>query len=167
MKKLTKRITWAIAAGLCTSTDALGVTLCASNEEIVLSCRIEKSDKILSICSSKPLAATTGYMQYRYGRLGAIEMTYPASKIGTQRAFRLKANSHAEVFDTWLTFKAGKFVYSVYSIEDHGTDDKRPAYRHGVNVTSEGIVSSKKCSEPAQGRLDGLGTVVLEGDFGE
>jgi hypothetical protein len=167
MKKLTKRATWVILSGLFISSGAMAVTLCDSSEEIVLSCQIKKSDKILSICRSKPLTATTGYLQYRYGRRGAIEMTYPVSKTETQGAFRLQTNTHAEVFDTWFTFKSGKFVYSIYSIEDHGTKDKRPVFRHGVNVTSGKIASSKECQEPVQGGLEGLESVVPEGDFGE
>ena len=141
-------------------------TLCERNEQVILSCSIANSSRVLSICSSKVLTATEGYLQYRFGRIGAIEMTYPATKVETQEKFRWTTNYHADVIDSWLTFKSGAYVYSVFGIEERRANDKNGGRRYGVITTNNNDQEhSLRCKRPIIDFFSTLDNVVPEGDM--
>jgi hypothetical protein len=143
-------------------------TLCEADEQVIFSCAIAKSQKVLSVCGSKLLTAEKGYLQYRFGRPADVEMTYPTTKADTQKQFRWVTNYHADVVDNWLTFKNGTYSYSVFAIEDHDTKSKRAEYRRGVVIGApNGREHTLKCAEPVIGNLETLRDVVPEGDEGQ
>lgn len=88
-------------------------THCTSNERTLFSCATKKN-KIVSICASKDLSPNSGYMQYRFGKLGKVEMTMPQVAKGLPD-FSLTASkdNHAEYND--ISIFKGAFVYSLTS----------------------------------------------------
>ena len=74
--------------GLCFLTmsaialDALAETseqrfLCSTEETLLFGC--DSGPKMISVCASPGFSATTGYVQYRFGTPGKIELSYPRS----------------------------------------------------------------------------------------
>lgn len=58
-----------------------GLSLCATEETVVFSCRtVGKKAKLLSLCGSKVLDEKTGYIQYRFGQPGNVELEFPKEK---------------------------------------------------------------------------------------
>src|SRR6266851_2325141 len=62
-------------------------TLCAKDERIIFSCPVKRPAKIVSICASKDLTSEHGYLQYRFGLPGKIELEFPKERTGTQEKF--------------------------------------------------------------------------------
>ena len=148
-------------------------TLCASDEQVLFSCPIVKSQKIVSVCGSMQLTATKGYVQYRFGRAGAVEMTFPQNKVNTQAQFGWNTNYHRDVTDNWLTFSHEKYSYGVFSIEDHDVSgdpegNAKSGHRYGVTIDSpdERRGVSLDCAVPAIGRFETLSEIVPEGHEG-
>ena len=48
-------------------------TLCRIEEQVFFSCTIAASNKIVSLCGAKTIDTRLGYVQYRFGRVGALE----------------------------------------------------------------------------------------------
>ncbi len=57
------------------SSLAQGQTHCHGNERVVFSCSMQK--KTASVCASEVSSPSQGYLQYRFGVLGKVEMEYP------------------------------------------------------------------------------------------
>jgi hypothetical protein len=87
-------------------------TLCASSEVVRFSCVIEKSRKIASVCASPNLNKVNGYIQYRFGSVGHIELEFPSSQSGSQSKFRWIGDyGHGE--DELLSFESGPYEYQI------------------------------------------------------
>jgi len=66
---------------------AYAATLCAPDEVVVWSC--EAKQKLYSVCASEDLTRTTGYMQYRAGQQGNLELEFPQVKQPAEGLFHL------------------------------------------------------------------------------
>ena len=55
-------------------------TLCQKDEVTFFNCEIKGSAKVASLCGSPQLDAHRGYVQYRFGRVGKIELTFPQER---------------------------------------------------------------------------------------
>ena len=62
-------------------------TLCAKTERVIFACVLRRPAKIVSVCASKDLTRDTGYVQYRFGSPGKVELEYPKDRTGTQQKF--------------------------------------------------------------------------------
>ena len=88
-------------------------THCTNNELVLFSCTLKKH-KTVSICASKDLSPNSGYMQYRFGKIGKIEITIPKSSKGLPD-FTLQANKHPHAEYNNLVISKGSFYYSITS----------------------------------------------------
>lgn len=61
-------------------------TLCTANENVVWSCRAKT--RTISVCASRAITATSGYMQYRAGKPGKLELQYPETPAHPRGRFR-------------------------------------------------------------------------------
>jgi hypothetical protein len=52
-------------------------SLCTKDERIIFSCPVKRPAKIVSVCASKDLTSDRGYLQYRFGLPGKIELEFP------------------------------------------------------------------------------------------
>jgi len=111
-----KKYIFALAAIAAASNVVYAETVathCTSNELTLFSCTLKKH-KTVSVCASKDLSPNSGYMQYRFGKIGKIENTIPKSSKGLPN-FTLQASkdSHAEYNN--LVISEGSFNYNITS----------------------------------------------------
>jgi hypothetical protein len=89
--------------------------LCNSGETVVFSCSVGE-EKIVSLCGSPDLSRDAGYLQYRYGHdPGKLEMTYPRRMDRSDAAFKYWQEYAARGGTSALSFRVGRFRYSVFS----------------------------------------------------
>jgi len=142
-------------------------THCASDEQTIFSCPIAHTQKVLSVCGSKRLGSNEGFLQYRYGSVGKIELTYPQSRTGTQEKFRWVTNEHLDVTDSWLTFRNASVSYSVFSMVDHPNGMGPVTRRNGLILEgNNGISQTLKCAAPVIDHLEMLRDILEKGDVG-
>ncbi|MDR1659391.1 MAG: hypothetical protein LBR94_03495 [Desulfovibrio sp.] len=89
-------------------------SLCTSGEIVVFTCQTPK--KIASVCASPKFGPDTGYLQYRFGELGKIELTLPGTETPPAKSAQKGIWSFAGGGGAYMRF-AGEnntdyFVYS-------------------------------------------------------
>ena len=89
-------------------------TLCAPHEDIYFSCKLQDTEKMVSVCASKNDTPDTGYVQYRYGNKSKLDFLYPKEKIPPRNKFSFVDVSRlAEGRGSHLKFSSGNFKYIV------------------------------------------------------
>ena len=111
-------------------------SLCARNERIIFSCRIKKPAKIVSLCASKDLTADRGYLQYRFGLPGKIELEFPKERTGTQQKFQYTHYFRAQVDLNEISFNIEGYEYQI--TDDYNGEEKPPQSIEGVSVKAPG-----------------------------
>ena len=111
-------------------------SLCEQTEKIVFSCPIVNTGKTVSLCSSKELTKDKGYLQYRFGVPGKIELEFPKQREQTQTAFKYSHYFRAQFDTTDISFVNGDTEYSVF--DDYNGEEKPPISTEGVSVTAPG-----------------------------
>ncbi|MBX8488623.1 hypothetical protein K5D34_12250 [Pseudomonas cichorii] len=89
-----------------------GMTFCKEDEDIYFSCSLS-GGKIVSVCASGNTDPSTGYIQYRYGTPGNIEMTYPEKAIPPMGHLFLVNASEGSVNKDIIKFKNGSYTYII------------------------------------------------------
>ena len=97
-------------------------TLCAKDERIIFSCPVKRPAKIVSVCASKDLTSDRGYLQYRFGLPGKIELEYPKDRRGTQQKFQYTHYFRAQFDLTEIGFTIDGYEYSVF--DDYNGEEK-------------------------------------------
>ena len=104
---------------------------CTGQEQTVFSCSLGK--KIVSVCASKDISPTSGYLQYRFGPKNAPELVFPAS---TEPAHRSDIQARSLMFSGggggYLRFINGGYNYIVYTAIGKGWGTK-----DGVSVEKD------------------------------
>ena len=111
-------------------------SLCLIDEHIIFSCAVKRTGKIVSLCASKDLAKERGYLQYRFGLPGKIELEFPKSRQGTQQQFRYSHYFRAQVDLTEINFNIGGYEYSIF--DTYNGEEKPAVSEQGVSVTAPG-----------------------------
>ena len=111
-------------------------TLCARDERVIFSCPVKRPAKIVSVCASKDLTSDRGYLQYRFGLPGKIELEYPKDRNGTQQKFHYKHYFRAQFDLTEIGFTIDGYEYSVF--DDYNGEEKPAISSRGVSVTAPG-----------------------------
>ena len=111
-------------------------TLCAKDERVIFSCPVKRPAKIVSVCASKDLTSDRGYLQYRFGVPGKIELEYPKDRNGTQQKFHYKHYFRAQFDLTEIGFTIDGYEYSVF--DDYNGEEKPAISSQGVSVTAPG-----------------------------
>ncbi len=89
-------------------------SLCQKEETILFSCST-KQNKIISLCASRKLSATSGYIQYRFGNKEAVELTYPANQtVLANKAFQGRSQMFSGGGGIYLRFKNQVYDYLLY-----------------------------------------------------
>jgi len=88
-------------------------TLCKADELVVFSCPTK--NHIASICASKDISKTSGFMQYRFGRLDHADMVYPDVGIKPADVFTAGTMMFSGGGGDWLRFSKGAFSYTIFS----------------------------------------------------
>jgi hypothetical protein len=111
-------------------------TLCARDERVIFSCPVKRPAKIVSVCASKDLTSDRGYLQYRFGLPGKIELEYPKDRQGAQQKFHYTHYFRAQFDMTEIGFTIDGFEYSVFN--DYNGEEKPAISSQGVSVTAPG-----------------------------
>lgn len=139
-------------------------SLCEPAEQTFFNCSVAGSGKVISVCGAQNTSANEGYIQYRFGHPGKIELEFPTNRSGSTKVFWWDGRVHSEVSDNWFWFKNGGFTYLVYSIEDRDTANGKTEFRTGVTVEKEGKQdtggSDLKCAYRATGDFKQLAKIV-------
>lgn len=167
---------WGLAAGFAMDLYAAdpafgsaepgpGVSLCTPEETVVFSCKtVGKKGKLLSLCSSKALDEKTGYIQYRFGQPGKIELEFPRDKRHTQSAFRYSRYTRPLVTYLELRFFQGGYRYSIH--EDYNAEETPHSKEVFIEVSrsaDDGSTTESttlRCGQPVTGSLMPLESVV-------
>jgi hypothetical protein len=127
---------------------------CGTAEQIVYSCQIKDSAKVVSLCASKELSANSGYLQYRFGRPHKSELEFPNARQNSQRRFQYAHYLRFQVDRTEVSFKNGGFEYALYSYYEG--EEKPPKSETGVRVRNTVL----PCGSTAINKLSTLKGVV-------
>jgi hypothetical protein len=100
--------------------------LCASDETSVFICR--STSKTASLC----ISGGSAHLRYVFGAPGRIALSYPASTVRPQDAFRHGHIMYSGIGGDYLQFDNGGFRYFVFYILGHDTDNR------GVVVERDG-----------------------------
>lgn len=89
-------------------------SLCTLEEQEVFSCSLKK--KIVSLCSTRELSATTGHLVYRYGIPGQEpEIIYPSDQTIPKNAFSASFEFWAKGSLSSVAFRRESYLYVVYN----------------------------------------------------
>src|SRR5437588_8591000 len=86
-------------------------TMCETGERIIFSCPVKHPAKIVSLCASKDLTSERGYLQYRFGLPGKVELEYPKDRNGSQQKFQYMHYFRAQVDETEISFQINGYEY--------------------------------------------------------
>jgi hypothetical protein len=134
-------------------------SLCVREEKIVFSCTVGKSAKIVSLCSSKELTKDKGYLQYRFGLPGKIELEYPKEQKRPQEAFKYSHYFRAQVDSTEISFSLNGYEYSI--VDDYNGEEKPPQHVQGITITppNNGKQVTLNCRRRAKAQYGDLADV--------
>ncbi|CAG1771015.1 hypothetical protein BAC2_01423 [uncultured bacterium] len=166
---LTKWVMWAAlpasllvpAMGQCANPPP--GPLCGPDERVFFDCVVaaKKGPKRVSLCGSKNPADKGGYLQYRFGRAGALELEYPAQRGDPRTAFRYSHYVRPQVSRTAVGFTQAGATYWVF---DSYEGDVKPAVREqGVEVSPPGQAGKSvtlRCARAAKSDMDSLESVL-------
>jgi hypothetical protein len=136
-------------------------SLCRSEEEVIFTCVAAGSAKFVSLCGSRLLDHRRGYLQYRYGKPGAIELQFPQARANTQLAFRYAHYFRPQVDRTEISFDNQDSRYILF---DYYDGDVKPVVAvAGVRVGklgTKGRETELRCQSRPASKLGSLETVV-------
>ena len=109
-------------------------SLCGKGEKTIFTCPVKPSTKIVSLCSSAKLTKTEGYLQYRFGLPGKVELEYPKDRTGSHDAFAYSHYFRAKVDLTEISFSLDGYSYTVF--DNYNAEERPTISAQGVTVTS-------------------------------
>ncbi|WP_133300348.1 hypothetical protein [Paraburkholderia lacunae] len=124
--RLTVLARAAFVAGLIlfgTKVASAEATLCQSHEEVYFSCPTD--GKVLSVCASGNISPDNGYVQYRFGRVGRIELEYPEKPYPPRKLFSISHISGGNLSFTHFKFSSRGYHYVLYQGDPSGIYIKR------------------------------------------
>ena len=111
-------------------------SLCTKDEHIIFSCRVKRvakpPAKIASLCGSSVLDKERGYLQYRFGLPGKLELEFPRNRRGTQEKFRYNHYFRYQVDLTEIDFDIGGNQYQIF--DAYNGEEKPIVNQQGVTV---------------------------------
>ena len=136
-------------------------TLCRQGETVLFSCPVKDGRTIVSLCGSKDLTAQEGYLQYRFGRAGHIELEFPAQRQETQKRFRYAQYSRYQVNRVAVSFQRAGYTYALFDSYEGDTLPK--THQQGIQVTPSGGARKEVtfiCRGAASGNLYSLSSIL-------
>lgn len=113
---MPKYFAFTLFLSLFSNASVAASSLCSAEEQVVWNCSTQK--KTLSVCASKDLSATAGYMQYRIGQPNKLEMVFPEDKKHPKGLFQYGSlPAGAE-----LSFQKGAYGYRIVTMRNGDTE---------------------------------------------
>jgi hypothetical protein len=94
---------------------------CSAQERLIFSC--EARGKVVSVCGVQVQPGEKYSVQYRFGKLGAIELSVPSSIRRSGNTTAMKRIDWASSYAVYLRFQESAFTYYVYEAAARGPDD--------------------------------------------
>jgi hypothetical protein len=136
-------------------------SLCRAEEQVIFTCVAAGSAKLVSLCGSKLLDHRRGYLQYRYGIPGVIELQFPQARANTQLVFRYAHYFRAQVDRTEISFDNQDNRYTLF---DYYDSDVKPVIAvAGVRIGKHGTKGGEaelRCQSRPASKLGSLETVI-------
>jgi len=134
-------------------------SLCERDEKIVFNCTVGKQPKTISLCSSKRLTKEQGYLQYRFGLPGKIELEYPNERQRPQDAFKYSHYFRAQVDSTEISFTSNGYEYAI--VDDYNGEEKPAQHQQGITITppNNGKAVTLNCTGRANAQYGDLAAV--------
>jgi len=110
-----------------------GGSICASDEVVLFSCKIEGSEKVASLCASKDVSDERGHLYYAYGTSQGKEMVFPEGDQPPAKLFkRTQLGFSGNTGGYAYSFEVGSYKYIIYSASGaNGFEDQ------GIMVTRD------------------------------
>jgi hypothetical protein len=101
---------------------ATGASHCGAEEETLFTCNTGR--KLVSVCGSRDLSASFGFVQYRFGPPAAPELVYPPVDADWRAVTRGSVLTYAGGGGAYLAFSSGPYRYVVYTAIGRGLGKK-------------------------------------------
>lgn len=112
MKNILKNsVAISIAFTIANTQLVANTSHCSTNENVVFSCSTGK--KVVSVCASKNINSKSGYMQYRFGKLGSPEALIPLKPENFRSFVSAWEINTGKNFIYGLNFKNGDISYNL------------------------------------------------------
>ncbi|MDN7701595.1 MULTISPECIES: hypothetical protein [Burkholderia] len=112
-----------LAVNLVGMAHAVEATLCQPHEEIYFSCSV--GEKVVSLCASGNISPDNGYVQYRYGKPGHVDLQFPNKPYPPRRYFGISDISIGSLSFVHVKFRIGKYDYVIYQGSPSGVYVKK------------------------------------------
>lgn len=136
-------------------------SFCTTEETIIFTC--QSGTKQVSVCASRTLSPTAGYVQYRFGSTGSgatgkagapLEIAHPAGQVHPLKAAYGAGVMFSGGGGAWLRFRNPPYAYVVYSGIGRWGPNGEPAAKEGLVVEKDGnAVAHLKCNGNSIGEL--------------
>jgi hypothetical protein len=141
-------------------------SLCGADEQVIFNCAVGGQKKLVSLCGSGKLDRQRGYLQYRFGRAGKIELEFPKERRETQAAFKFSRYTRPLVTYLRLRFEVNGHTYEIY--DDSNDEEGTKGQSAGITVTPPGTdrkQTEMRCRMPVLSHLATLEDVVPNFEF--
>ena len=139
--------------------DAQPGTLCLQDERAIFSCLLKNTAKLVSLCGSRDLAEGSGYLQYRFGRKGKVELEFPSERRGSPKAFRHSLYTRYQVDRFSVSFSVANYTYAVF--DNYDGEMEPPTHEAGVAVAhSDENPRELLCRGTGSGNLRELQSII-------
>jgi hypothetical protein len=130
--------------------------LCAADEQVIFGCN--SKDKMISLCASPDVSSTSGYMQYRFGTPGKIELTYPDKQAAPKGNFMHSFEPYSGGFSERIRFENGKVQYVIFEdMISTGPASPEKEMHQGVGILMPGKKASSRLCDGSGSLSDGSG----------
>ena len=137
-------------------------SLCRASEKTIWTCTTTKN-KIASVCASKDLAEDKGYVQYRFGAPGKIELEYPKMREGSAQKFKYSRYTRPLVTMLMLEFENDGVTYEIH--DDDNYEEKPPVRAASIEIANGDKSASVVCRQPVSGSLMELENIVPRDEY--
>jgi hypothetical protein len=122
-------------------------THCTADERVIFTALVEGSGKIVSLCASQRVYLNEGYVQYRFGAPGSVELEFPAGRDTTQRQFLFVRTMRAADSLATLAFTLGDTTYVLHDEIDPAAGG-RITFIDLKRAASDSVLASLRLRQP-------------------
>jgi hypothetical protein len=140
-----------------TTIAAKSKSLCQAGEQMIWSCTTVKN-KVASVCASKDLSEDKGYVQYRFGAPGKIELEFPKERKDSAQKFKYSRYTRPLVTMLTLSFENEGVGYEIH--DDDNSEEKPPVRAASIDIKDGAKEASIECKLPVSGSLMKLEGIV-------
>lgn len=137
-------ICFALCALNLSTAMASSTSHCLPQEQKLFDCAFGR--KVMSICSSPELTAKSGYVQYRFGRIGNPELVYPVERTSPLGHFRYSHKYAGRWQQSHLQFSVAGHTYILFAYGNSAIPESEATM---LVVSPEGKRSQLSCGSPS------------------